>query len=253
MKRGHHSTGAMRRLAPAGLALLLAAGVAAEAAGAEPTGAKGCFFDPHGCVAQSGPAKTPAKEKKAAKRTTMANAAHPGLAYWIELLDEGKQEGARVSPTRVFRAGERIRLHIQPNADGFISILWTQADGTAKRLFPDQRVRAGANAVRALVDNPIPPPPARLLFDDKPEDIRLLVVFAEHPNAGLIAELPRDRDVVAHDVVARGVQEAVNGAKGLLVEVDESGPSPAAYAVMKDSPAPGNPKLLYLEVVLRQR
>src|SRR5262249_32626618 len=71
-----------------------------------------------------------------------------GLSYWIELVGADGQ-GRQVTDSRIFRSGERIRLHFRSNAEGYIALILLGSSGTSRALFPDP--------VRGLTDSRIFP------------------------------------------------------------------------------------------------
>ncbi len=131
---------------------------------------------------------TPAPEPKAAAETSVPQppdtpsmvpaasreeTAMSAMMYWIELVSPSG-ESERVTTERTFRSGERIRLHIQSNVTGRLTIAQMRGDGSSQLLFPDQRVNAGANVIEARADNVVPPS-GYFRFDTETGTERLMV------------------------------------------------------------------------------
>ncbi len=101
-----------------------------------------------------------------------------GLAYWIELLRDGKIH--RLSNKFAFRSGDAIRIHMIPNTDGYAYILLKSGSrGDRAILFPnpesgvDNRVERGRDY--AL------PTEVRLKFDNNPGTELLTLVLSRKP------------------------------------------------------------------------
>ncbi|MEJ7709797.1 MAG: DUF4384 domain-containing protein [Pyrinomonadaceae bacterium] len=65
-------------------------------------------------------------------------------------------DAVRVDPTSEFREGDRIRLVLEPNTDGFLYVFHTENDAQPQMLFPDPRLDGGTNRVRAHVPCEVP-------------------------------------------------------------------------------------------------
>ncbi|OQX28270.1 MAG: hypothetical protein BWK80_00985 [Desulfobacteraceae bacterium IS3] len=98
----------------------------------------------------------------------------PGIMYWIELVspDNAPQ---RVSNDRIFRSGDKIRLHISANADGYLCVLHEGSTGTSK-IIPISD--AGNGGVRMGADYVIPSKKGWLRFDNNPGEEKLKLLFA---------------------------------------------------------------------------
>jgi Domain of unknown function (DUF4384) len=184
-------------------------------------------------------AKKPTSGGLARHRTTAAF----GLKYWIELIEPGKPN-ERVTSSRTFRSGEKIRLHFESNADGHISIVHVGASGASMTLFPDASKKLGDTTIRANVDRVLPSPNHWFRFDTNPGVERLLVFFASEPEL-LAASFPirQTMDAAATNTLRRNAEE-LSGSKDLVVETVER---EATYVVNKSR------KLLALEITLDHR
>jgi hypothetical protein len=91
----------------------------------------------------------------------------------------------RVDPMQEFHAGDRIRLSLESNTDGYLYIFHTENDGTPEMLYPDVRLEKGANRIQAHVPYEIPwnEPGVEnwFKFDANPANERLYVVLTRQP------------------------------------------------------------------------
>jgi hypothetical protein len=142
-----------------------------------------------------------------------------GLSHWIELEGPGGATGAQVAPTRVFRSGERIRLHFQSNADGHIALIQLGSSGTGQMLFPNPAQGLTDNRLMAGQARALPSPGHWFRFDQNPGTERLIVVFARS-----VEELNRFRPKSQMDERETGILLAdvqrVKGSKDLFIETD---------------------------------
>jgi hypothetical protein len=111
-----------------------------------------------------------------------------GIGYTLYMRDpEGN--AIRVDPTREFRAGDRIRLSIESNTDGYLYIFHTENNGEPQMLYPDTRLEQGDNRIEAHVPYEIPwnEPGVEnwFKFDANPANERLYIVVARQPLPGI--------------------------------------------------------------------
>lgn len=179
------------------------------------------------------PAGSPAVADAGTKDVTVVGAAPAmGVKYWVELVDQNGTQ-RQVTTEYVFRAGDRIRLHMSSNRDGYLTLVNLGSSGRTTVLFPS----GGANNfVKAGTDYAVPPG-GYLRFDENKGQETLILTFS--PQAGT----PSASAAMA---MARG------GAKDLLMEVDASSPQPATYAVAP--PRPGNqPATVAIQIKLNHQ
>jgi acylglycerol lipase len=100
------------------------------------------------------------------------------IAYWIELLRDGKIY--RCNNKCVFHSGDSIRFHLLPEADGYAYLVMKQGT-TGKRavLFPDPETGL-ANDVTAGQDYTMPTK-AWLSFDQNPGVEKVTLIFSKKP------------------------------------------------------------------------
>lgn len=218
------------------------------------TGAKALFFDSSSGVTlhSSGQAPiarnsspTPSGTIQAAKAAPAAEGEVTGLRYWIEVQTEQGQL-LRVNSSRMFRSGERIRIHVESNVDGSLVILQSQDSGPFSKLFP-----AGSNSgrVEKLKDEVFPSKSGWFRFDSKPGDIRLMLMIQSEkstaePLLALSKVTPQSSTLTAAglnsdqekqlEIRMRAQIEHLKGSKALVIEDDNSSSNSATY-VMADT------------------
>ncbi len=111
-----------------------------------------------------------------------------GLGYSLYMRDD-QGNAIRVDPAREFRAGDRIRLALETNTDGYLYIFHTENDGEPQMLYPDVRLEQGDNRIQAHVPYEIPwnEPGVEnwFKFDANPANERLYVVVTREPLPGV--------------------------------------------------------------------
>jgi hypothetical protein len=113
-----------------------------------------------------------------------------GLGYTLYMRD-AVGDAVRVNPTNEFRAGDRVRLVLESNADGYLYIFHTENDSDPKMIFPDARLGAGRNEIRAHFPYEVPSSLETreelrwFVFDANPATERLYVIIARRPLPGV--------------------------------------------------------------------
>ena len=107
-----------------------------------------------------------------------------GLRYSF-LRNAGGDEYGEVDPDTVFHSGDRIRVAVQSNGEGYLYIVMKGASGTWKVLFPSAEVADGSNRVASGRQTLIPPPPDRFAFDEQAGEERLFIVLSRQPEPSL--------------------------------------------------------------------
>lgn len=77
------------------------------------------------------------------------------LGYTIFMRDVNGR-AVRVDPRREFHNGDRIRISLETNTDGYLYVFHTENDGPPQLLFPDARLEGGENWIEAHVPVDIP-------------------------------------------------------------------------------------------------
>jgi len=77
------------------------------------------------------------------------------LGYTMFMRDVNGR-AVRIDPTREFHNGDRIRISLEPNIDGYLYVFHTEGEGQPEMIFPDARLEAGENWVEAHVPMDVP-------------------------------------------------------------------------------------------------
>jgi hypothetical protein len=144
-----------------------------------------------------------------------------GLTYWIELNDtSGAAE--KVSDQRVFKSGDRIRLHFKSTANGTVSIIQIAADGSSTVLFPNAARHLTDDALRAGVERPLPSERSWFKFDENEGTEKILVLFARN-RAELDRKFPTRPEMDARTTaILIETAKSASGSKGLALDPDEA-------------------------------
>jgi len=105
-----------------------------------------------------------------------------GLRYTI-LKRTGDQQ-AEVNSDTVFHAGDRIRLAVEANDDGYLYVVNRGSSGTWKVLFPSPEIKNGDNRIQRLANYDIPSG-YTFTFDEQGGEEKLFVVLSRQPEPDL--------------------------------------------------------------------
>jgi hypothetical protein len=100
----------------------------------------------------------------------------------------------RIDPTRTFRKGDRVRVLLETNNDGYLYIFNTTNDGKPVMLYPNKELDEGGNYLQAHIPFEIPSSTAPeerlrwLVFDEFAGNERLYFVFTRSPLPGIPLE-----------------------------------------------------------------
>jgi Domain of unknown function (DUF4384) len=146
------------------------------------------------------PGKTTAGVSKSNTSTTatISTAGAPiGLGYTLYMRD-GNGDAVRVDPAREFRTGDRVRVLMETNTDGYLYIFNTTDGGDPVMIYPDAQLDEGGNWVEAHVPTEVPASTAAeerlrwFTFDAKPGTERLYIVVTREP----LPAVPIEDDLV---------------------------------------------------------
>jgi hypothetical protein len=85
------------------------------------------------------------------------NAPQPAIALgYTMFMRDVNGRAVRIDPTREFHNGDRIRISLEPNIDGYLYVFHTEGDGQPEMIFPDARLEDGENWVEAHVPIDVP-------------------------------------------------------------------------------------------------
>lgn len=221
-------------------------GLPAKASAA--SGAKALFHDEGSSFSAKAPAAPPAAQKNRPAPASQ-QPEYLGIAYWIELVGEDGKT-IRTTTSRVFQSGDRIKLIVQPNRNGYLYVLGLGTTGTSRVLFPNSAATSNQVMARETYNVPFN---TSMKFDSNPGEESLLVLLS--PNQ--ISELrPGQVNLPGPDTqrVQAYAQNQIQGSKDLVLaeEDGEASASPATYAVVPVS-ALGREGSLTLFIKLKHR
>ncbi len=171
-----------------------------------------------------------------------------GLRYWIELLST-TGEMKRVTNDYAFRNGDRIRLHLESNIAGQLTIVQSQDGGPFQRLFPGRQT---TGKVEAFTEQVIPSAKGTFRFDDRPGKLELLLKLESDATPVLMAAAVTDEETQRMAERMRAdIEQAkrATGGKALVLEEDPETSTGAIYACT----SPGKPGPLTLAIRLAHR
>lgn len=145
------------------------------------------------------PDKTPNKPAPTGSTApTPVNARRIGLGVTLFMRDSNGL-AVRVDPDHVFRKGDRVRVLLESNSDGYLYIFNTTDDGPATMIYPDAELDEAGNYLQAHVPFEIPSTASAderlrwFAFDQVAGTERLFFVFTREPLSGI----PIDDDLIA--------------------------------------------------------
>jgi Domain of unknown function (DUF4384) len=109
-----------------------------------------------------------------------------GLGYTLFMRDPNGR-AVRVEPGREFHSGDRVRISLEPNVDGFLYVFHTEGAGQPQMIYPDPRLNEGENWIEAHVPTEVPSSDQAderyhwFVFDNNPATERLYVVVTRKP------------------------------------------------------------------------
>lgn len=142
------------------------------------------------------PGKTPEKKpnnptgpgpsNKPSEPVRPVNAARIGLGMTLFTRDSNGL-AIRVDPEHVFRKGDRVRVLLETNTDGYLYIFNQTNDGPVIMIYPDKDLDEAGNYIKAHIPWEIPSGASDqerlrwLVFDEYPGNERLFFVMTREP------------------------------------------------------------------------
>lgn len=71
-------------------------------------------------------------------------------------MRDANGRSVRVEPGREFHNGDRVRISLEPNVDGYVYVFHTEGEGPAEMIYPDARLDGGENWIEAHVPLEVP-------------------------------------------------------------------------------------------------
>jgi hypothetical protein len=121
---------------------------------------------------------------------TPVNARRIGLGVTLFMRDSNGL-AVRVDPDHIFRKGDRVRVLLETNTDGYLYIFNTTDDGPATMIYPDAELDEAGNYLQAHVPFEIPTSTSTderlrwFAFDQVAGTERLFFVFTREPLSGI--------------------------------------------------------------------
>ncbi|HEX5603596.1 MAG TPA: DUF4384 domain-containing protein [Pyrinomonadaceae bacterium] len=143
--------------------------------------------------------KTPKPKPSPSPSTpTPVNAHRLGLGVTLFMRDSNGL-AVRVDPDHVFQKGDRVRVVLETNTDGYLYIFNTTDDGPATMIYPDSQLDDAGNYLQSHVPFEIPSAASAderlrwFAFDQVAGTEHLFFVFTREPLSGI----PIDDDLIA--------------------------------------------------------
>jgi hypothetical protein len=150
--------------------------------------------------------KTPVKPQNSGNKpaqpsdsTTPVNARRIGLGMTLFMRDSNGL-AVRVDPEHVFHKGDRVRILLETNSDGYLYIFNTTDAGPATLIYPDVSLDEAGNYLQAHVPFEIPSSLSTeerlrwFAFDEVAGTERLFFVFTREPLGGI----PLEDELIAY-------------------------------------------------------
>ena len=141
---------------------------------------------------------TPGKTSIPSSAATPVNARRIGLGVTLFMRDSNGS-AVRVDPDHVFRKGDRVRVLLETNSDGYLYIFNTTDNGSATMIYPHADLDEAGNYLQAHVPFEIPSSLSAderlrwFAFDEVAGTERLFFVFTREPLGGV----PIEDDLIA--------------------------------------------------------
>jgi hypothetical protein len=167
----------------------------------------------------------------------------------------------RVDPEHVFRKGDRVRVLLETNTDGYLYIFNPTNDGPVMMIYPDMDLDEAGNYIKAHVPWEIPSSASDeerlrwLVFDEFPGTERLFFVLTREP----LKDVPTEDELIAFckaagnscpwrpstevwEVIQKQMQEPLkkdnNGRYGRAQTGPEQAASTRGLSLAKEDPEP---------------
>jgi hypothetical protein len=108
----------------------------------------------------------------------------PALGLRYTILKKAGDQPVEVGADTVFHAGDRIRLAVEANDDGYLYVVNRGSSGTWKLLFPSPEIKDGDNRIQKRARFEIPSG-YTFTFDEQSGEEKLFIVLCRQPAADL--------------------------------------------------------------------
>ena len=154
--------------------------------------------NPSGPSGSNKPGPNKPGPNKASDPVRPVNAARIGLGMTLFTRDSNGL-AIRVDPEHVFRKGDRVRVLLETNTDGYLYIFNQTNDGPVVMIYPDKDLDEAGNYIKAHIPWEIPSAAADqerlrwLVFDENPGNERLFFVLTREP----LKNVPIEDDLIS--------------------------------------------------------
>ncbi|HSR66859.1 MAG TPA: DUF4384 domain-containing protein [Acidobacteriota bacterium] len=177
-----------------------------------------------------------------------------GLKYKIKRCT-GECTVEDVDQSHIFYTGDKIRLEIEANIDGYLYIINKGSTGRTKTLFPEPSLNGGTNLIQRGVSYSIPSE-GWITFTKRPGREQVIIIVSRTP----LQSLPEQASEAASTVSALQVVDELNRkvkARDLVI-VRERGPRrqgapPGVQSTLVVNKSAEENQLAYTEIVLQHR
>lgn len=188
------------------------------------------------------------------------NSARMGLGMTLFTRDSNGL-AIRVDPEHVFRKGDRVRVLLETNTDGYLYIFNKTNDGPVVMIYPDKDLDEAGNYIKAHIPWEIPSGAADeerlrwLVFDEVPGNERLFFVLTREP----LKDVPIEDELISFcsnangscpwrpstevwEMISKQMQEPLttdkNVASGRAQTAPEQQAATRGLGLVKDDPEP---------------
>jgi hypothetical protein len=147
---------------------------------------------------KSGPTGGPSGSNKPSEPVKPVNMPRIGLGMTLFTRDSNGL-AVRVDPEHVFRKGDRVRVLLETNTDGYLYIFNQTNDGPVVMIYPDMDLDEAGNYIKAHVPWEIPSSASDqerlrwLVFDEFPGTERLFFVLTREP----LKDVPTEDELIS--------------------------------------------------------
>src|SRR5215211_7254288 len=148
-------------------------------------------------VRPTGPTSGPDASNKPSEPGKPVNVPRIGLGMTLFTRDSNGL-AVRVDPEHVYQKGDRVRVLLETNTDGFLYIFNQTNDGPVIMIYPDAQLDEAGNYIKAHVPWEIPSTASDeerlrwLVFDDVPGTERLFFVVTREP----LKDVPTEDELI---------------------------------------------------------
>jgi hypothetical protein len=152
---------------------------------------RGAFFSTRKPPKSGGSRQPGPPNKEGNKAIGRVNPDAIGLGYTLYMHDKESGNALRVDPSREFKSGDRIRILLEANKNGFLYVFNAEESGRTRMIFPHPELNGGANKITAHALYGVPPSREDdgslqwFRFDKNPGKERLYVVVTRQPLVGV--------------------------------------------------------------------